>query len=222
MPPIATSSVPGVLRRRRVAMRSALLPVARAALPALRLPRLRALLVHGPGRDLLRPIDRAALLELALLDVLVLALALRRPGLPRHRGSPPGADSGEHPRKPAAGATSRLSTASHGPINVGRPVRVGRRVRRAPIRPLQVGASVTPRRLQARPAHVVVATRSRSPRSRRVVPLQRGCNDSGGAGEGRWMRRASPCVRLSSGRAEDDHEGPASRSEYSPPRGGSG
>src|SRR5579884_1858870 len=50
----------------------------------LRLARLRALLVHRARGDLLRALGRASALLLRLLDVLVLALALRAP-LFRHR-----------------------------------------------------------------------------------------------------------------------------------------
>src|SRR3954466_1461784 len=50
----------------------------------LRLAGPRTFLVDGTGGDLLRALRRATLLLLALLDVLVLTLALLRPGLLRH------------------------------------------------------------------------------------------------------------------------------------------
>src|SRR5690348_10316909 len=80
-------------------LRPALLPVRAGAHPAAApgrhvgageprrlagLARPRPRLVDGAGRDLLRALLRRALLALALLDVLVLPLALCRPCLLRH------------------------------------------------------------------------------------------------------------------------------------------
>jgi hypothetical protein len=54
------------------------------------LTRASPLLVHGPGRDLLRGVLGTSLLPQAFLDVFVLALALLAPRLLRHAASLPG------------------------------------------------------------------------------------------------------------------------------------
>src|SRR4051794_26828 len=74
--PRARPAEPAAAARRHVTRRRA------RALPRLALP--RALLVDGARGDLLGPLRRAALLLLAVLDVLVLALALRAPCLLWH------------------------------------------------------------------------------------------------------------------------------------------
>src|SRR5439155_19607823 len=54
----------------------------------LRLPRAGPFLVHGSRRDLLGSVVGDATLLVALLDVLVLSLALVAPRLPRHDRTP--------------------------------------------------------------------------------------------------------------------------------------